>query len=167
MIQQPTIERSRRGSGRRRSRIGLLLLLLVVPLPLAAEGWCDLVFKDVLGEAASVIIARYRVEDGSRPSVSVQEVLKGACTDAQLDLDPDELARYRLKDGDQMVLALTPYHQPVRVLPAMGGCTPVSLLPIRNGKLRARERRQYDFSKRSLSLRALRAELLELLRTEP
>jgi len=138
-------------------------LLLASSARLSAEGWCDLVFTDVLDEADSVIIAGFRQKGADLPEFTVQEVLKGECTDAELDLDPEELEFYRLKDGDQLVLALTSYHQPVRVVDGLGGCTAVSILPIRGGKLRSRDRENYDFGGKSIPLDALRAQLLSLL----
>ena len=138
-------------------------LLWVAPAPVSAEGWCDLVFVDVLDEAESVIIAGYQKKANSPPKFTVQEVLKGSCTDAELDLDPEELAFHAFRDGDQLVVALTDYHQPVRIVHGMGGCTAVSVLPIRNGKLRSRERENYDVGHKSITLEALRAELLALL----
>ena len=139
------------------------VLLFVASIPGSAEGWCDLVFVDVLDEAESVIIARYQKQGKSAPKFTVQEVLKGACTDADLDLDPKELAHHSFKDGDQLVLALTDYHQPVRIVHGMGGCTAVSVLPIRGGKLRARDRENYDLGRKSITLEVLRAELFALL----
>ena len=138
-------------------------ILCVSPGQLLAEGWCDLVFKDVLDEASSVIVAEYRQSGKGGPQITVQEVLKGSCTDDELDLDLKELAVHNFRNGDQMLLALTSFHQPVRVVRSMGGCTPVSVLPIRGGKLRARDRVNYDFLSKSISLEALRAELLTLL----
>jgi hypothetical protein len=144
--------------------VAVVCVLLFLPsMGLQAEGWCDLVFTDVVGEADSVIIAGYHQKDKSLPKFKVQEVLKGACTDSQLDLDLDEFAYFRLKDGDQLVLALTSHHQPVRVVHGMGGCTAVSVLPIRGGKLRSKDRENYDFGRKSITLEALRAELLTLL----
>jgi hypothetical protein len=142
--------------------VACVILFAAQPFVLA-EGWCDLVFKDVLDDASSVIIAEYRQVGKSAPKITVQEVLKGACTDEELDLDPDELAVYRFKNGDQLLVALTSYHQPVRVVRGLGGCTPVSVLPIRGGKLRARDRVNYDFMSKSITLSALRADLLALL----
>jgi len=138
-------------------------LLFLPSMGLQAEGWCDLVFTDVIGEADSVIIAGYHRKGKSGPEFKVQEVLKGACADSDLDLDLEEFAYYRFKDGDQLVLALTSYHQPVRVVHGMGGCTAVSVLPIRGGKLRSKDRENYDFGSKSITLEALRAELLTLL----
>lgn len=158
--------RMKRGAGEPISAVAAALscaLFFALPGPVPAEGWCDVVFKDVLDEAASVIIADYRQSGDSPPEITVQEVLKGSCTDGELDLDPKELAPYDFKDGDQMIVALTSYHQTVRIVSGMGGCTPVSVLPIRGGKLRARDRMDYDFTRKSTTLEALRAELLALL----
>lgn len=140
--------------------------LFAVPAQLSAEGWCDVVFKDVLDEATSVIVAEYRDSAKTSPQIAIREVLKGSCTDAELDLDLEELATHRFKNGDRMIVALTSYHQPVRIVSGMGGCTAVSVLPIRGGKLRARDRMNYDFSSKSISFDALRAELLVLLQPD-
>jgi len=139
------------------------VLLLAVPASTPADGWCELVFKDVVEYASSVIIAEYHRGAKSAPTVTVAEVLEGACTDDELEMDLEELRRYRLKDGDKLVVALNAYHQPMRVVRDLAGCTPVSILPLRGGRLRARERPDYDFMSEAMSLEALRSELLELL----
>jgi hypothetical protein len=139
------------------------VLLTLSTLP-RAEGWCDLVFKDVVEKASSVIIADYHRASKVDVKVTVAEVLKGACTDEELEMDPEELERLRLKDGDKLVIALTSYHQPVRIVRELAGCAPVSILPIRGGKLRARERPNYDFMSKSMTLEALRSDLLLVLR---
>jgi len=155
--------RGTRGTRSAKAAAIACVLLYSVSGHLSAEGWCDVVFKDILDEASSVIIANYRQSGKTLPQITVQEVLKGSCTDRELDLDPEELAPYGFKDGDQLIVALTPYHQTVRVVPGLGGCTAVSILPIRGGKLRARDRMDYDFTNKSITLEALKAELLALL----
>lgn len=131
-----------------------------------AEGWCDLVFKDVVPTAQNVIVAGYHRSGKSDASVSVVEVLKGECTDEDLDMDLEELESYRLRDGDRLVVALTAYHQPIRVAEGMGGCTPVSILPIRGDKLRGRDRAHYDFRSKSMPFETLRSELIDLIASE-
>ena len=164
------LERSEYG-GRERRLAPVALALCVSWLAsvsaATAEGWCDLVFKDVVESASNVIIAHYQKTGKSEPSVTVVEVLKGGCTDDELDMDLEELGSYRLKDGDRLVLALTSYHQPIRLLVGLGGCTPVSILPIRGGKLRARERADYDLLTKSITLEALRSELVALIEAGP
>jgi len=150
-----------------RAALGLSVTLLAFVSTATAEGWCDLVFKDVVESAPTVIIARYHHAAKSRPSVTVVEVLKGDCTDDELDMDLEELKPYRLKNGDRLVVALTSHHQPIRVLGGLGGCTPVSILPIRGGKLRARERADYDFLTKSIALDDLRSELIALIQAGP
>ncbi len=138
------------------------LILAAAILCLGADapvGWCDLLFKEVAAVAENIVIADYRKAGrGRTESVIVVEVLRGDVPRGQ-PIDPERLKSLRLKDGDQSVLALTSFFEPIRYLRGMGACTAVNALPIRGGLLRSRDRSNYDGRRKSMSLDELRAEL--------
>ncbi len=138
------------------------LILAAAILCIGADspvGWCDLLFKEVAVVADNVVIADYRKAKHGRPeSVIVVEVLRGEVPQGQ-PIDPERLKSLRLKDGDQCVLALTSFFEPVRYLRGMGACTAVNALPIRRGRLRSQDRSNYDGRRKPMSLDELRTEL--------
>ena len=71
------LERSKCGGRAAAIAVALSVSLLGSVSTVRCEGWCDLVFKDIVGRASNVIIARYQQAGKSEPSVSVVEVLKG------------------------------------------------------------------------------------------
>lgn len=138
-----------------------LACLLVAAVSQPAGAWCDLVFKDVAGLADAVVLAEVREspesEDGTR-QLDVIEVFKGGGVNDTLPLAPGDLAT-DVKPGEQVLLALTRDNRLVQGNQGLGICSAVSVLPIRGGKLRARDRPDYDSGSRSMSLERLRREL--------
>ncbi len=138
------------------------LILVAAILCVGADSpvsWCELLFKEVAVAAENVVIADYRKASRGRPeSVTVVEILRGEVPQGQ-PIDPERLKSLRLKDGEQCVLALTSSFEPIRYLHGMGACTAVNALPIRGGRLRSRDRSNYDGGRKSMSLDELRTEL--------
>lgn len=123
------------------------------------EGWCGFLFKDVAEAARIVLLAQYHASGVEPATVKVVEVLKGAFTERTLALDLAELRSLRLRDRDYLLLALAANREPIRTLPGKGACSTVPILPVRGGKLRARDRQDYDDQQKPMTLDELRVEL--------
>ena len=128
-----------------------------------AAAWCDLVFKDIAPLAEVVILAEVRKPKDRQPELVPVEVLKGSYEKETLSLDPEKLVA-GVKNGDQVILALTPEHALVRDNQGLGLCSVINVLHIRDGKLRARDRQHYDSGSKALPLDRLREELIRDLR---
>jgi hypothetical protein len=122
-----------------------------------AGTWCDVVFKDVAREADIVVLARVEQAKDGAPTVHVVDVLKGSCGSCEVRLDPEDLDG--VKDGDRLFVALDRDHRPVRGKRSLGFCGAISVLPIRGGKLRSRDRLNYDSQAGGMTLDELREEL--------
>lgn len=123
-----------------------------------AGTWCDVVFKDVAHEAEIVLLARIEKTKGASASVRVVDVLKGDCGQRLPNLDPADLAG--LKHEDHVFVALDGDLRPLRGTRSLGFCEAISVLPVRNNKLRGRDRVNYDSQSKGITLEELRDELL-------
>jgi hypothetical protein len=137
----------------------LLACGLAAPLPLSAEGWCDIVFKDVAQQAEIVVLARVDRARRALPELFVVETLKGECPLGHLGLTSRILEDYNMKDGDHVFVAMDAKRRPVGTARSLGVCTAVHVLPIRGGKLRSRDRLNYDSRSGSLTLDQIRHQL--------
>jgi hypothetical protein len=132
-----------------------ILLSTVIALT-AAEGgaWCDVVFRDVARSAEVVVLAEAE-PSGKPPELRVVEVLKGGYERPTVEIGTERRSQHRVKKGDHVFLALDGDLQPVGFVDGMGACFAVSVLRLREGKLRARDRLDYDYGREELSLDAL------------
>lgn len=152
-----------------RSRLPVLPWLacvLAAAVSQPAQGWCDLVFQDVAAFADVVVLAEIRAPKGGMLELMVVEVFKGAGVAGSLTLDPAAFSP-DAQPGERVVLALTQEHTLVQGNQGLGVCSAISVLPIHGGKLRARDRQDYDSRSRSMSLERLRRELTSDLRSSP
>ena len=127
-----------------------------------AGSWCDVVFKDVARDAAAIVLTRVDRPTDGRATLHVTDVLKGECDQPVVGLAKRDLERHGLKHGDQVLLALDDDLLPIRATHGLGICEPVSLLPIRGGRLRSADRSGYDNGRKAMTLDELRRELQEL-----
>ncbi len=132
---------------------------LAAMAPARAEGWCSVVFKDVAREAELVLLARVDGPKESPVRLSVVEVLKGEYRATGLALATHDAGLVPFKGGDILLLALDHRHRPVSGVRGLGACDPISMLLVRGGKLRARDRENYDSREGPLALDELRGEL--------
>lgn len=130
---------------------------LASPAGAEAPGWCDLVFKDVAHDAHFVVLAEVHREKQASPTLHVVDVLKGPrqAVAPQVE-DPGDLG---LEKAHHVLLALDEKQRPVGNGRSMGACTAISVLPIRDGKLRSRDRRNYDSGRGDMTLEELRQDL--------
>jgi len=147
----------------RRVLIGLFAGGLAAVVAAPAGAWCDVVFKDVAQEAEVVLLGRIEKVKGGPTVVRVADILKGQYRESWLSLDPSDLDVDRLKHHDHVLVALDGSLEPLRQARGLGFCQPISVLPIRGGKLRSRERVDYDSLTGSLTLDAIRDELVREL----
>ena len=143
----------------RKIRLPWLAYVLAGLVAQPAAAWCDLVFKDVAPLAEIVVLAEVRKPKDRHSELVPVEVLKGIYEKEILSLDPEELVA-GVKNGDQVILALTPEHTLVRDNQGLGLCSVINVLHIRDGKLRARDRQHYDSGSKALPLDQLREELI-------
>ena len=146
----------------RRTIVGLVAGGLAVTGQLWAGSWCDVVFKDVARDATAIVLTRVDDPTVEHPTLQVVDVLMGECDQPVVSLAKRELERYRLKRGDQVLLALDDDLLPIRATHGLGICEPVSLLPIRDGRLRSADRSGYDSGRKAMTIDELRRELQEL-----
>jgi len=146
----------------RRTLIRLAVAGLAVSGPLWAGSWCDVVFKDVARDAAAIVLTRVNEPTDDLLTLRVTDVLMGECDQSVVSLAKRELQRHRLKPGDQVLLALDDDLLLIRATHGLGICEPVSLLPIRGGRLRSADRPGYDSGRKSMTLDELRRDLREL-----
>jgi hypothetical protein len=97
--------------------------------------------------------------DAGPARVEVVDVLKGDCERSVLSLDPEDLDPDSVRVGDHLLLALDRDLQPLQSARGLGFCSAISVLPIRGGKLRARERVNYDSERQKMTLDEIRDEL--------
>jgi hypothetical protein len=135
---------------------------LAVTPPSWAGSWCDVVFKDVARDATAVVLTRVENPKGEHPTLRIIDVIKGVCNEPAVSLAKRELERYELKRGDQVLLALDDDLLPIRATRGLGICEPVSLLPIRGGRLHSTDRLAYDNGRKAMTLDELRRQLQEL-----
>lgn len=142
--------------------IGLLVSGLSMTTGRAEESWCDVVFKDVAAEAAAVVLARVeRAEDGEA-TLTLAQVLKAGPQAPVLRVGPPDLEEYRLNFGDELLLALDQAGQRLRSTRGLGMCRAINVLPLHGGKLKSRDRVDYDSGRGALTLERLRDELRDL-----
>ncbi len=149
------MRRDRVQTGARRAML-LLAGLCVAMTPVHA--WCELVFKDIVDQAAVVVLAEYESPRGEQPRMRVVDTLHGEDAPAEVAFVPDEMARYRPRHGDRFVIALNDRGAPLRYVRGMGACSAISILPIKKGQLRAADRPAYDGSSKPMKLDELRRE---------
>jgi hypothetical protein len=135
---------------------------LAVCNPLWAGSWCDVVFKDVARDAATVVLTRVDRPKDERPILHVTDVLKGECDQSVISLSKRELERHGLKPGDQVLLALDDDLLLIRATRGLGICEVISLLPIHRGRLRSEHRADYDSGRKPMTLDELRQDLRAL-----
>ena len=142
----------------------LLCAVLTAAVPATrADAWCDVVFKDVARSADIVLLAQVDKKKGEAPGLRVVEVFKGACEERTLNLQLEELAQSGVKDRDHVLLALTREMRLANDTRGLGACFAITVLPIRDGKLRARDRVNYDSRRGTMTLDELREELIHHL----
>jgi hypothetical protein len=134
---------------------------LASSMAMASGSWCDVVFKDIAREADVLVLTRVELVDEAPPLLHVVDVLKGEYRRAELVLTGDALNGLGLKTGDQVLVALDDNHRQISTSRSLGMCDAISVLPIRSGKLRARDRLDYDSRKGAMTLNQLRQDLLE------
>ncbi len=145
------------GTVRRTGFLGVACLLAATTV-VTSGTWCDLVFKDVAPVADVIVLAEVHASKGHPPELHVAEVFKGYCADQTLNLNLEELGQ-RLRDGDQMVLALNRSCRLIRDSQGLGMCSAINVLHIRDGKLKSRDRLDYDSRRGTMTLDQLREEL--------
>lgn len=140
-------------------RLCAIALLVCAAAPPAAANWCELTFKEAALRADVVLLARYDAPSGRAPRLVPVEVLRGHGVPDSIGVFPAELRVRRPQHGDQFMLALNAKLQLIDYAMGLGVCSAVSVLPIRQGKLRSRDRANYDGQHSALTLEALRADL--------
>lgn len=138
---------------------GALSCCVALSGPAGAGSWCDVVFKDVVPYAERVVLARVRLEKRGPARLDVVGVLKGKQASQALSFDSEEFRDLRLGRRDLVLVALDGRGRLIRSTPGMGVCDAVSILPIRDGKLRARDRLNYDSLRGTITLDRLREQL--------
>ena len=132
---------------------------LAVAAPLWAGGWCDVVFKDVARQAPIVVLARVERTKAAPPTLHVLEVLKDRSEQGFSRLPSRILDGQPIKHGDHVLVALGDDHRPVVATRGLGMCEAISVLTIRGGKLRSRDRVNYDSDVGAMTLEELREDL--------
>jgi hypothetical protein len=146
---------------RSRHAICTLACGLAAATPVFADAWCDVMFKDVAHEAQVVVLARVERAKGAPAVLRVDEVLKDESGHQVSVLPSEALEGHQVKHGDRVLVALDGDHRLVRVTRSLGGCAAISVLPIRGGKLRARDRVNYDSREGAITLDRIRQQLLD------
>ena len=134
---------------------------LASSVAMASGSWCDVVFKDIAREADALVLTRVELVNEAPPLLHVVDVLKGEYPRGELALTGDALDGLRLKTGDQVLVALDGAHRQISTSRNLGMCDAISVLPIRGGKLRARDRLGYDSQRGGMTFNQLRQDLLE------
>jgi hypothetical protein len=135
----------------------------------APQGWCTLDFKDVAHEAHAVVLAEVpaevpaevRREKRAPRTLRVVEVLKGELPREELWIDPDDLGDRRIPRDGRVLLALDEDLLLVGSVKSMGACNAISVLPIHDGKLRSRDRSDYDSGSGAMTLEQVRRDLAD------
>lgn len=148
----------------RRSTLSALLCALAAS-SMAQASWCDQVFKDTAGAAPVVVVARIDAPKDGPPMLAVVETLKGTYDGLSLKVESDSVDSLGLRDGDQVLLALTRERVLYGDDSRMGVCSATNVLPIRKGKLRSRDRPSYDSQTGSMKLYELKKDLQRHLST--
>jgi hypothetical protein len=145
-----------------RASICLAACLWAMPGTPLAGGWCDVVFKDVAREAATILVVRVERASVDPLELSAVQVVRGA-PDAPLPrLRRADVERHATKGGDRLLLAVDADGGLVREARGLGLCAVISVLPIHGDRLRAHERALYDGGRSALPLEALLDELRAL-----
>ena len=152
-----TAGRQRRIRPRAAARWALVCFLATLAsAPEAA--WCDLLFKDVAGDAGLIVLVEYETTKGTTATIRVVETIKGDPGTIPVAA-PAELELFGPRNGDRFMMALSEGGTWIRYVHGTGACAAISVLPIRGGKLRARHRSDYDGASRSMTLEELLADL--------
>jgi hypothetical protein len=138
--------------------LGTIALLCLTPTHSLAN-WCELTFKEAASRAQVILLVRYEAPPGGAPRLVPVEVLRGSDVREGIGVFPAELRARLPQHGDQFMLALNAKLQLIDYAIGLGACSAISVLPIHDGKLRSRDRVDYDGERRALSLEALRADL--------
>ena len=141
-------------------RIGTTVLL-ASSVAMASGSWCDVVFKDIAREADALVLTQVELVDEAPPLLHVVDVLKGEYPRHELLLTGDALNGLRLKTGDQVLVALDDNHRQISTARNLGMCDAISVVAIRGGRLRARDRLGYDNQRGGMTFNQLRQDLLE------
>jgi hypothetical protein len=138
----------------------LIRLVLAASGDALASAWCELPFKAVAAGAPLLVHARVEPEGRAGVRLVVLDVLHGSADRATLRLASADLERYELRRGDHVVMALTERWQIFQGSGPLGACQPVSVLPLRGGRLRPRDRPSYDSGDGPLSMEQVLEELV-------
>jgi hypothetical protein len=132
---------------------------LAFSAPLFAGTWCDVVFSDVAHDAGIVVLARVEKARGAAPVLHVAEVLKDRSESGFGRLPSRILDGIETKNGDHVLVALDEEQRLVVNAGGLGMCEAISVLVIRGGKLRSRDRVNYDSLTGTLTLEEIREQL--------
>lgn len=141
-----------------RFSIGLFAVAAATSPPYAGA-WCDVLFKDAALEADIVVLARVERPKQEPLGLSLVDVLKGECDRDGLKWLAPTLEDYDVKHDDHVLLALDGDRRLLRQSRGLGLCRVISVLPIRKGRLRTRDRVDYDSLNGTLTLEEIEREL--------
>jgi hypothetical protein len=121
-------------------------------------GLCDLLFKDVAEDAPIVAILEYHATGPEPAWLEVVEVIKGPADRERRGPVAQRFAAYEPVEGDRFLAALTAHHT-LHESSSLGICTSITVLALRQDKLRGEERERYDGGRKALTLDEVRRDL--------